>query len=893
MMNGIIKKEYVKNIIAGIVVITMAVADLMIALQIPAVEYEEHEIETYLADGNYNGTDSSFEITNGSDDTIDSLETITHFNILEIVRGEGLGTLGFFLDGYEPVLKDKPENTQEMRHAAMDAFANEITGTENGYDQLTQYFQAFIARDGIGGKRPFTITHGKYTGYYKYVGKGKGFYSVYNNSVDKASHKAQMISKFYNNGSGRDNDYIWVESNQTVDEILNSDYIDKEKDIVVTNHRKMKYVNNDSFLTTMYDTKSYDSENNSYSDSSVEDWKKTHKINLKTVVWSDIDDMKNDSENPIDLIQWADLIYISNGDGPYCGDAYAMYQAANPGTYTNRGSLPGLNLESFDQVIDIYERVAVREDVALVVDANQIRVDNSANGVNTNFKKLIAMLFLVKNINDENPIGGSGRLMFMDYMKRYTSEPGKYTDAKGRNIYELQQTDPRYIPPGLRGKSERYMHFYQYNPGHPLVRNIGDAITGGHYNSNGILEAEHESSKAIPRRIRRSSKDYYEAIRIWERRATNPRGYYIEEQPLNDTADSSLFKYSDPYAAAREHKYCIDAYESMSNTTDYMYIDDNGTLHRDPYYSSDNGYWYCIDEDDKGEGYNWHCYKRIYWDKQDWESWTWEMAGTDCLKYWWFDKDSTRNQSGNLHLRYDYHNYGGYRALTTPEDGTYNNQSFRSENKIFTGNYFKDALGGRKEKREYTDTNPDHVERVGTPKYFFLSVNIENGDGVNVTQKGNKVMYINDYEIDEGITNSLPINFVVRSSENISKIEILKKTGSVDPVALSPAISYSPLPAYDNDVTDITKPLKFGGTSNLVLNPLDSEIPAQDTEHHNLKIYKYGGSTGVDLKKDPYFKSGSNNRFVLRVWIQPIEGRPGKYVDDEICIVKRGFFDLN
>ncbi len=41
--------------------------------------------------------------------------------------------------------------------------------------------------------------------------------------------------------------------------------------------------------------------------------------------------------------------------------------------------------------------------------------------------------------------------------------------------------------------------------------------------------------------------------------------------------------------------YHEGAYESMSNTTDYIYIDSNGALQIDDTYSSDNGpYWYRI-----------------------------------------------------------------------------------------------------------------------------------------------------------------------------------------------------------------------------------------------------------------------------------------------------------
>ena len=231
----------------------------------------------------------------------------------------------------------------------------------------------------------------------------------------------------------------------------------------------------------------------------------------------------------------------------------------------------------------------------------------------------------------------------------------------------------------------------------------------------------------------------------------------------------------------------------------------------------------------------------------------------------------------------DPNSWGPYRAISDPVQGTYKNQSFSHESGAFKGDLVKDAIEGRPHKREYED--PEHGEKKGTPqkKYYFLSVNIENGDGVNKALGGNKVLYVNDYEIKDNIIAEIPLQFVVRSSENITKIEVLKNSGA------SPILTFTP--TGTNDIANITSPLTF--TGGVTLNPKDmSRPPEPDTDHHSLLIYRYSGD--IKLNKS-YFDSGSNNKFIIRVWVQPMADKPesARHVDDQIYVVKRNFFELN
>ena len=293
------------------------------------------------------------------------------------------------------------------------------------------------------------------------------------------------------------------------------------------------------------------------------------------------------------------------------------------------------------------------------------------------------------------------------------------------------------------------------------------------------------------------------------------------------------------------------------------------------------------------------------------DTWPFDVSGaegTDYLEYWWFST-TVVDQGVHLPIYYQYYGWGGYRAPNQSDipEGNYKNASFSYENVVFKGDIVKKAVNGRKEKREYTDTDADHIETIVTPHYFFLSVNIENGDGVNKKLQGNKVMYVNDYEIPTP-TAQLPINFKVRTSEDISKIELFRTSVS-DANRIAEYI-----PASTNNIkakdTDLVFTERTRGTTLTLYNetvyaePADAAVktkPARDAEHHDLYIYSYGIKIkdGATLKtsmpgeiKTATHLSGVNTKFILRITVEPVEGM-GKSVSDEIYVVKRGFFSLD
>lgn len=827
-------KKYIRNYIAAVMIGCIALSDLSLATRITCtedveVDYEQHNLETYYADGNYTGKDSSLEITNGDNDCIDEYEKLSCFNILEIVRGEGLGTIGYSLDGFEPV----PGDTPEMKHACMDALLNRICGGDQNEskNELPNYVNNFLTQFSDGEKKPFSTEYGLHTGYYKYVGEGKGYYSVVKGSVDKKNHKAKMVSKFYSGAdSDYKNDYIWVNTG----ELVASDAIDLDNDIVVTEHRKINYVNKDVFFKYFYTPQEYNESTGEYkSGISVDEWKKTHKIQLRTVVCTELSD--ND-------IEWADFIYISNGNGVYAQSAYELYKKANPGkTLPDRNNLPALNFQNFQQTLKIYDRVAVREDVAILVDGK----DSFTGGkINTNYMKLVAMLFLVNNVKTaEKKKYGSGRDMFMDFMKTYV-ENGK--------------------APGLR-------------------------TTAVSNKMNGLAAENGYMYQDFPRQ-------------------------QVDKDDWHDDSDWCYFDIN-------RNRHDTDCYfqKSKSNTTDYIYInEENGNFMVDTKYSSTDDsvesgkwvYWVDFEVYNNGNKENQFAHRYVSWTKQsdklggknDSVEWPWDIVEGSCLKYWWVDKDVT-DQQVHLPLYFQYYgddySWGPYRAISDPVQGTYKNQSFSQENGAFKGDLVKDAIAGRKNKREYTD--PDHTvnSEEATPHYYFLSANIENGDGVNITEKGNKVLYINDYELDAGL-DKIPINFVVRTSEDIKKIEVIKTTGATESVIMT----YNP--ASTNDITKPEANLSFSGAGTLSLKNEteytegtgDSRKPSKDAHNHGLYIYKFSSVDPSiqlklsDLKPSVTARLKTNSKIKLRIYVEPVKNTV-RYIEDEIIIVKRDFFTLN
>ncbi len=905
-----IDRKYIKNIIAGMIVLCMMLADISLAVsnasQKDFIEVEDHELTMYLADGNYNGTDSDAEITNGDNDSISTYQNVYMFNILEIIPEEGLATVGFSIDGFEPVydtniknletklqslrnkakegnlselekeeLKSLPDEILEMRHAYMDALINEDICGGNSVQPLsminnviTQFCDTDSSKQPFGyEKNIYNNTKTEHTGYYKYVGSGKGYYAKVN------GYSNRFISKFSTKNANHGTfDYIWKGTTQSYQSLINSNIIRDGVDIPVQNHKKLSYVNYNVFFDGFYTGQNKEKVN-------YNEWKETHRIDLRTKIGNQVDDKD---------IEWADVIIVTDGTGVDSKSAYALYLRAkknynyynNDNGYNNFWNnkvnrMPFPELEKFSYALQIYDRVAVREDAAFLADVDKGFCSHKYNGsisIDSNMRKLIAMLFM---INDGNLAGGSGRTMFMDYLHKYVDEykaPSQQLTACS-NAYNVD-----------------------------VFNNMNEA------RDDLNLEVDpHYMFNDFPRKNCDGSDSY-----IWDQ-----YWYYDQNMRNNDRPKTGYHRYD-----FLEFTDSTGKTHTRSNMTDYVYIDeDTGKFMVDTRLSG-NVFFVDYHSDAGNFVHRYTTWNNMYNNLNGSDRWPMDKSGDGCLKYWWFDEWVT-DQGWRLPMYYHYYAWAGLRVLTEPgKNTTYKNQSFAESNGRYKGDYLKNAIKERTVKREYTDDSHIAERKETVLRHFYLSLNIVNGDGVNKKNKDNKVMYINDYEVD-GRTD-LPINFKVRTSEPIAKIELFKDSASDENcIALYTGASTNDIEALNADLTFN----KSGGGSPIILynetvyeNTGDADPkPAEEGDHH-LHIYTYGIKTETitgELESDGSYKrkiqkddrgealitsipdqittdmlEKVNTKFILRVSIETPTGEY-KSVDDKIYVVKRGFFALD
>ncbi len=903
-------RKYIKNMIAGVLVACIALADISLAArissQVDCVEVEEHDLETYLADGNYNGNDSDSEV---SDEQIVELSTgKSLFNILEILPTVKKASIGYTIGGCEPFedakgIKSGNEyivTPQQMRGAYMDAMFNKEPGSAGANDNnnldnfplAKRFHQDLSGAFSDGGIAPFKWDAGLHSGYYKYIGENKGVYALKKNESGNIvkDEKGNPIfrSKFYF-GSGN-YDYIYVDGKTS----SNTD-----TDYNVTDQKRINYTNNEKFLKEAYGLNT---------DAAVKTWKEDHVIEVTT---------RTPESVSYEDIERADVIILNNATTAtmrYYTNALQINNVLHGrDENTDIGvSFADIDFDDFEKVIRIYERVAVREDVAFIGS----RTNVSGMLFDTGVRKLMCMLFYVYREDDTRP--GSGRKFFMNFIKRYASDRGDYRRGEGESplkYVKLQEEYyahkdetkkkgndpyPDYRAPALvknsyyydsQGKvSMPYSHYYLYSPGHPLVHSREEAITGGHYDENGYLVPEHDMNKMKDREMKRRDKTMYENDKL---------SYWT----INDS---------------NGYNYRAKTWQSMSNTTDYIYIDNDGNLVRDDKYS---GYWFQIDDDGNGD----HQYKRIKWNKETNKTWPWVEAPND-FKYWLFHESTTEYKNGywekgNLHLWYDMHEgwLGDdfkFRASNVISGGSvFENQAIEAENGLLKSGLINSTITSRKFEREKYD--PMHVVEKDKEDYY-ISMNILNGDGVNEkAATKNKTLYYNEYEKSsieakqsDSNTTYIPIKIRIKSSDRLNEINIynqIKEGGSYTNKLL---VTYnlntdvgtevinssgSIISDYFQGKASHAKARTLTLTPNNEIDP-DSDLPKLLTSSSKKPIYTYEGTIYAELS-DIYL-ANHNTKFVVELSAEKPGGNTGDSSDDvkisdEIMIVRRDFFALD
>lgn len=896
-------------------IVSMILADISLFISSPAgsaddteagfrVEYESHETETALADGYFEDANSSSANGHPGSVTVTEDTGARCFTILEILPTAKKGVVGYTIGGCEPfdvdeIVKDGEVvfTKEQMKTACMDALTNKDPGTQEanldwkldmGSDR--NYFGGFLLSMGRkiqegDGSLPFDFEYYEwnkndavYNGHYKYVGyagTNKGVYSIEN----KNSSNPIIRSRYYYPGRS-DYDYVFVYDEESSD----------PADLNVYNEKRIKYKNNEKFLKDYLQIP----------ESEIADWKLNHEVEVITRAPQDVDE---------DDIEKADVIIINNGDQmDYHKDALKLYNAIHKGkknfddvTDNDLVFSSSIDFKDFQKVFKIYERVVMRKDAALIASKNcyygKMADGSGFNGskFDTNMRKLMCMLFFVVKKDDWNP--GSGREFFSDFLKQYTSEP-EYFDSNGLPLYRahtLQRcsdpNDPSYY----------YMHRdVGFHVGHPMVLSKDDAIVGGHY-VNGVLtpyhyyDEGHSEAELRPVLLVRYDTEMYENAGIHEKeKGSDGIGYYKDRivrkengQEVRDWSGNPVY----------DDVYIFDtAYSSMSNTTDFVFIDKQGTLQIDNKYSSDMGdYWFKIDPEGGVNG-EFAC-RRMKWDAQSYQVWPWDEE----ISVWLFKKPNNPNYyQANQHIWYEYYTdeysvdkYRGRKAI----DGSYNsnneeygNQSIEQESDMFKGTLIQKALYYRTVKREEKESS------VTKSKAYYLSMNIVNGDGVNrkaetdPTTK-NKTLYYNQYEEskieseESGVDDAyIPIKIQIKSSCKLKSVtvsdggskEIVYNFGNADP-----------------DQNTITGTSSAGNTLKLE-REIDeiSHNPKQEMCSDGLTpFYTYDGDINGVLY-DWYKNSRNKTITVTFTALLPDEVTTDD-AEDTITIVRRDFFMLN
>ena len=387
----------------------------------------------------------------------------------------------------------------------------------------------------------------------------------------------------------------------------------------------------------------------------------------------------------------------------------------------------------------------------------------------------------------------------------------------------------------------------------------------------------------------------------------DPNGKYVQRGGNIYDQNGNCIRYEQPYyvlatdddVVYKESQiyYYDDAYESMSNTTDFVYIDNNGNLVIDDKYSSRNGYWFCIDYDGNvGEGF---AFRRRLWDSEQYSTWPWDYN----MSVWLMKrKDETVNSYDcNMHMWYDYNAFRSdsdrYTAHIndSPFNHTYRNETLMEENGMMKGSWIKDALSGRKVKREEED--PKHVIDKAK-KDYYISMNILNGDGVNKKASpgnNNKTLYYNQYETkdiqdyeSDNHEAKIPIKIRLKSSCKLLNIKVYDEVVSSGSIIVEYPLNI--------EVTNEKKILSHGtlGREIELFRPEDSldatGNPKDKTSGDGTVIHTFECSI-LDIMSS-YYLPKRNKKIIVELNVEAPDGST-KSIQDSITIVRRDFFMLD
>ncbi len=830
------KKSYTQNIIKRFVAIIM-----VLGMTVPDAYCVE------AADGIFTGKGSDYEdIEHGKHGYseqvwVEGKDAYGIINVLEIVPDERMGFLGYTIGGCEPL-----GDSAEEKAWIMDGMANNSAGSESNAWHNPYYKDKFSAVSTSSDVPAMTYEFGYYTGYFKKVSPNCGVYAMGNVTYDgERVSNVVMVSKFANNAESNDGkyDYVWIESpkdedgNYTQKNLYTTEsQLKAGEPIYVYDYKKTKYLNNEEFLTIIYPAKvesgentyTADGTNGAYSTDSNTEMTSVNTNNLKAAELFKVATNSNGnkgikiftrtpSQLQLDenksLIDNVDLIVMANsGDGTYEA-ALAAYKKRYEGTglktddqlnigTNNRGKYDAGNDLSFEQLMKIYKRVVVDENLAIACS----HTCGSRGNLETNISKLMFMLYYVNSKDEDSEgTGGSGRKMFMDFMDSYkdkapviarardgVNSTNGFTDLKASDFVRIDETTGEFV--------------------------VNNKYNGWYYEKvSGIDGPDNIIWRFRDGDIKKTTNWPSEVADYWLLCYTNggiPRKYDWGwgEEYYSKQKQFPLFKY-------------------------YMYVNN-------PYYHGD----------DNLDG------KYVVRDNPLWTTGPYARYMNQLI----FQDTYTLFRVGN--------NGGAFQLQSIIKDTP----------------------------KKKPPEPAGHYESI--TKTAFMTMNIVNGDSVNTDIGGNKIMYVNDYEVDTergGRLTSIPFNFEIRTTHPLDKME-LYVDGVDDPIAEYSFNTTKTDPLGNSAPASLGYTIITGGSGSGSLTKAADEsgnTPPGPKNPDTLegvddKIWRYTGTIN-ELTKS-YFETTRNATVKFKVYstftLSEVEGSLNAV--DTITIVKREFFPL-
>ena len=300
-------------------------------------------------------------------------------------------------------------------------------------------------------------------------------------------------------------------------------------------------------------------------------------------------------------------------------------------------------------------------------------------------------------------------------------------------------------------------------------------------------------------------------------------------------------------------------------------------------------------------------YVKMYEDRVEYNK-----DGNWQTQYNWWQISDYWNQFRKYFLLGDTSNdfTGSYdiNLVNDPQKGQYKNMIiFENDTQLTMSNYsaslFKDMLMSHVEANHTTTAS----------ELFYLSMDILNGDSKSkvsggVANAGNKVLYVNEYEMRPDIpkpgrtyTEQIPIHIRIFSSHDIKNVKVYKNA-SVNPATKDVLTNSDTKLLYeyqgDSDLNSLL-PIKETGIKKTVKNKSGTETEITVTKFEDAQRDVTGGNVidgsvkinipYTELKKPSPSRGYNRNTSIVVV----VTNIGNKSVADSINIVYRSFFDLN